>query len=165
MADKKIRTAKSLSDLAAPIVNVNIDDVDENGEAFEWCIRLKTLTLGQWLAAGRRVPPATPPIKGAGAGGQPIYDVYNPEYQRQRELVEERRLYHRLLDALILDESIPGDTVEERVAALESQLSARIANSLFNVLLEQHNAATARLSGRADSFRRSGTADVESPDR
>lgn len=142
-----------LSDLAPVAIRVEIER--PGGDLL--VVPLRTLTYSEWLRLGFEVPDPTPPISGVDKNGRPVFDTRHPDYLRAVEMATLQRGLRRLLAALQID--IPGDTAEQKLAALDASLDAGVARQLLGVLGRLAAKGEAHITARADTFRPGGTGD------
>lgn len=155
MTDKERADALSLDDLAPLNVRVEI----EHGDRI-LTVPLKTLSYFEWVRLGYEVQSPVPPTMGVDKQGRPLLDTRDPTYLRQLDEAGMERGYIRLLAAL--DIPIPGDTREEKIAALKSRLDTNVVRQLQSILNQLASEGEARIVGRAETFHRDGIGDVAS---
>jgi hypothetical protein len=144
-AEKKRIDIKSLADLRPRMIDAEIEVGDE-----VLVIPCRALTYQEQMEAGWEVSDPVPPIMGVGDDKRPLYDYQDPGYLKQKERANTERMYRRLLRFVQLE--IPGETVEERVKALQDTLEYSIVTKLTMLMMRTFTEGEARANSRADSF-------------
>jgi hypothetical protein len=152
MTDKERADALSLDDLSPLKVRVEI----EHGDRVV-VVPLRTLPFFEWVRLGYEVANPVPPTMGVDKNGRPLLDTRDPGYLRALDEAGMERAYVRLLAAL--DIPIPGDTREEKLAALKAKLDTNVARQLNGVLNQMASEGEARIVARSETFLGDGPGD------
>lgn len=138
----------SLADLGPRTIIVNLEREDGVLQ-----IKCRTLSYQRWQQIGWEVADPTPPVVGAGKHG-PIYNHDDPAYKAALMQASDERMYRRLLEFVQIE--VPGRTVEQKLARLRETLEAGVVRHLAQVMGAYTRDGSARIEGRANSFRGDG---------
>lgn len=137
----------ALSDLPDRRMTITIIISDEESIQFKGVL----LSYKRWNELGRLVPDPMPSVSGFDSVRRPIYNLYDPVYLNQKETAGEKRTFYRLIEFLEMD--IPGDTLDEKVKALEDALEFKVMRALIEAISKEHlERAEVDVSARAATF-------------
>lgn len=158
MSKEQAHRVASFDDLKPGKVNIEVEM--EDGEILLFPMRLPTYF--DILDMEGRIPLPEAPITGADRNGRPLRNYSDPGYIANANRVVARRNVALLVQSLDMD--IPGDTLEEKTAALETGISARVMRQLMAVLEGVMRSGEARVESRVTTFHEDGTGDAADND-
>lgn len=142
--------ATTLDDIADVVVTINLTRPDSRAVA----VQLRALSEGEIWQIRRGVKWPKPPVKDfKKVGGDVIteYDYFNDDFQEATRAADRDLMRRILVASLVLD--IPGETVEEKCAALEKRLG-QWAFNILNDAVNKLNVPTKEMIDNAlNSFR------------
>lgn len=151
---KKRQPARAITSLSQlDTLHVTLELTRPDGE--EIALSGTPLSYTRWVEIGYEIADPTPPIMGADSAGKPLYDRNDPEYRRQLTSAGIRRSYARLVEFLDID--VPGKTLDEQIAALETVLSAGEVQALVGKISDLFAGEEARIAERAATFHGAGS--------
>ena len=126
----------------------------------EAVVRLRPLTAKEIRNIRRSIEWPEPPVKDfkkdGGGSVEPVYNYRDKEYKRLTEEAD-ALLVNRMLVAS-LQMNIPGETVEEKCAALDARLGQFAVTHLINVMNRINTPSAEEVANVMRSFRSLGTA-------
>lgn len=153
---KAVIQVRSLADLPArkdTIIHLELEQLEGlDTLAFD----LKQPSFSEWAQYEREVPTPQAPLTGITPDGTPQYNYQDADYLKAIDNRPIKVQYNRLIHCLQMD--IPGETLDEKIAAFEDRLPWGVVQRLLQAIVGIGLEGERRILERADSFRLDGTA-------
>ncbi len=149
----------TLGDLKRKDIDLRVDTKDDDGNDISILLPIRTLSFFQIQQIRSSVVDPNPPIEQVSKTSdgivRPVYNYNDANYRAQMNLREIERMHRTLLAALRQDLfPIPGDTDDEKVEYLKSEIDASIVQAVIVQLNVLAGEARASIEARADTFQR-----------
>ena len=150
---KPIKRRKATADDIKPVfLNVEIEDVEEDGEPVILEYSMKVPAFMRWNQIGAEVP--DPPLATIGIDAttkRPLYDTTSWTYRNALNDAFNERNIRRLAEAL-LDPMIPGDSLIDKATWIKENMSPGTVFQLCTLLSAAAAKGEARIASRANNF-------------
>jgi hypothetical protein len=147
---KAVIQVRSLADLTPrrdTVIHLELEQFDPLPTlAFD----IRQPSYSEWIRYGNEVPTPQAPLVGISPDGVPEYNLKDENYLRAQADYPRKIEYNRLIHCLVMD--IDGDTLDEKIAALEATLSWGIVRRLLDAIVGIGLEGERRVVERADTF-------------